>query len=162
MIDDWMKLTTLVGAIIAAVVSVWSLVLQLRAKSDRIRVAVGPIQASTEWPYACVSVVSQTDHAMKVADFGFIKPNLTLLSIPIANIHGNYRSDEVHIIGSLELPARNSLFECGIDGGRIIGVFAMTTAQHRPTITYMRSVGAWTRLRIWCRLRLQPWYNQWD
>ena len=154
--DSIQKGVTTAAAMVAAGTGVWSLAQQFRAKTDRIKVAYGP---STPTYGLCggLHVVSRCDHPVTIADYGFVMCSGGLCSLPtleIDNPTDPSERSEICYRGSRILTGRNELYEevgyCLWDG--IVGVWARTTVQKRPNVSFLDEVPHWKR--AWIRLKI--------
>lgn len=154
-VDFWTKLATLAGAVIAAVSGVWSLLIQLRGKRDSFKVGMDTISPEAT-PFTFLHVVSRSDHPIKISDYGFIEENGRLYSIPMEADLGEYIAHEGAFRGSSFLEKRGDAFEVGYDRTRpVIGCFAMTNLESRPTLAFRRVtplwMRVWVRVKVWCK-----------
>lgn len=151
-IESLQKWTTLIAAVLAAVASGLNLWWKLREKADKIKVSCGLIDPQLN-PGEFLTVVSQCDHSMQLADYGYVMRTGKLLSLP--NMDAHDPDDEPRIVyGSRLLESRNASFETGTTlRDQPIGVYAITTSQTRPTVAFRYDTPVWLR----SRLRLKIW-----
>ena len=122
-----------------------------REKIDKIKVSCGLIDPQLN-PGEFLTVVSQCDHAVYLADYGYVMRTGRLLSLP--NLDANDPDDEPRIIyGDRRLETRNASFQTGTTlRDRAVGVYAITTSQARPTIAFRHDTPAW--MRRWLQIKL--------
>lgn len=150
--DALQKWVTLAAAVLAAVASVLNLWWKYLDKSDRIKVACGPIDPQIS-PGEFLHVVSLCDHPVRLADYGYVMRTGKLLSLP--QLDANEPDDYQRInYGGLLLENRNASFETGTTlRDRPVGVYARTTSQSRPTIAFRHDTPSWMRhwlcMKIW-------------
>ena len=151
MSDALQKWVTLVAAVLAAVASVLSLWWKYREGSDKIKVAYGLIEPQTS-PGEFLHVVSLCDHSMRVADYGYVMRTGRLLSIPRLDAEEPCYDQRI-TYGSLLLENKNASFEMGIDlRDRPVGVYARTTGQTRPQISFRDDTPV--LMRYWLRMKI--------
>jgi hypothetical protein len=150
-IENLQKWVTLIAAIVAAIASGLNLWWKFRDKADKIKVACGLIDPQLN-PGEFLTVVSQCDHSIQIADYGYVMRTGKLLSLP--NLDARDLDDEPRIVyGSRLLASRNTSFETGIAmRGRPVGVYAITTSQTRPTVAFEHDTHVW--LRAWLRMKI--------
>ena len=150
-LDGIQKWVTLAGAVLGAVTGVLNLWWKYREKSDRIRVACGLIDPQIS-PGEFLHVVNLCDHPVRLADYGFVMRTGKLLSLP--QLDADEPCDNERITyGNALLETRNSSFETGTTlRDHSVGVYARTTNQSKPQITFRKDSPLW--LCFWLRLRI--------
>lgn len=151
-LDALQKWVTLAGAVVGAVAGVLNLWWKYREKSDRIRVALDLIDPQIS-PGEFLHVVNLCDHPIRLADYGFVMRTGKLLSLPQLDADEPCGNERI-TYGSALLETRNSSFETGTTlRDRPVGVYARTTNQSKPQITFRNDTPlwlcCWLRLRIW-------------
>lgn len=152
---------TLLGAMVAAGAGVWNLILQMRGKCDLVLVQLGSLSPAIE-EETMLSVVSRSDHPIRLTDWGFIEANGTFTSLIMEIEADLLHVEEIVQRGSSRLESFGQHFETGYSRCRApLGAYAITATQHRPVIAFNRAVPVWRR--VWIRLRLlfQPSYLAW-
>lgn len=147
-----------VGGVISFVVNWWWKVHEL---TDKIQVHFGG-SSYDETPGYGLYVVSRRKHPMELRDYGFVLSNGRLLSAPVLWGQGEGGEHDASTPTRM-LPEVNSRFEISIDLGfsNVIGAYARTTTQHRPTIAFSRwfKVGLMTKLRIRFKQFFRPTFD---
>lgn len=147
-VDAVTKWVTLAGALVGAVAGAWSLFLQLRGKRDSFKVGMGTIMPEAI-PEQCLHVVSQSEHSIRIADYGFIEEGGELKSIPMEGELCEYIGQEGVFRGSLTLEKRGDSMEVGYCRRKsVIGCFALTNLQSRPKLAFSYDTPRWRRLQI--------------
>jgi hypothetical protein len=151
MVDEVQKWVTLIAAVLGAVAGGLNLWWKFREKADKIKIVCGLIDPQIS-PGEFLTVVSQCDHSMYIADYGYVMDTGKLLSLP--DLDANEPDDERRLVyGSRALESRNQSFETGTTlRDRAVGVYARTTSQTRPTIAFRHDTPGW--LRPWFRLKI--------
>lgn len=152
-LDDLVKVAGLAATVGATVGSLTNWLWKFYQQSDRITVGFGSVRYQ-EIPGFSLHVISRRDHKMEIADYGFIRRSGTLASIPYMDAQ-NYGDESSSLcFGSLLLPNRNARYEETVELGweDIVGAYAETSTQKRPTISFRSDVGFWRRLIIKMRL----------
>ena len=151
-IDEMQKWATLAGAVGAAAAASLNLWWTYKAKDDKIKVGLDPLNPQME-PGYFLHVVSRADHPMELLDRGFVDSRGRLLSLPQlwANEPGD---DRPSIEGSALLERRNASFVTGLRlRDEQIGAYAITTSQTCRTLAFRHDV-PWPmrfllRLKVW-------------
>ncbi len=160
-IKDLTDYVTLVGAVIAAAAGVWNLLLQTRGKRDRFLVRLGAMSPTIE-EETMMSVVSRSDHPIRLTDWGFIEANGTFRSFILEWEAGDFRSDEISTRGKPILENFGHHFETGYVRHQMpLGAYAMSATQSRPIITFDEGMPMWRRGWIRLRLLFQSSYLTW-
>lgn len=142
------KWVTVTGASIAAIASVWNLLLQARGKRDRYIVGLGRAKPSIE-PETMMHVVSHSDHPIELKDWGFIEPDGRLSSVQLDWEAGELQADEISHGGDSNLTARNARFESGYQRRTpVLGAFAITMTEKRPRLCFHGDVPVWRRMQV--------------
>jgi hypothetical protein len=152
---------TLVGAVIAAAAGVWNLLLQMRGKRDRFLVRLGAMSPTIE-EETMMSVVSRSDHPIRLIDWGFIEANGSFTSFILEWEVGGLHSEEITARGAPRLENFGLHFETGyVRRESPMGAYAISATQSRPIVTFDTSMPFWRQ--VWIRLRLvfQPNYLAW-
>ena len=139
---------TLGGALVGAVAGILNLWWKYREKSDKIKVVCGLIDPQIT-PGEFLHVVNLCDHPIRLADYGYVMRTGKLLSLP--QMDANEPDDNERITyGSSLLESRNSSFETGTTlRDRPIGVYARTTNQSKPQITFREDTPIWLCCWLW-------------
>ena len=150
--DEFTKLATVPGILIAAITGVWNLWLQIRGNHDRFVVGLGSVLPSIEQEMM-MHVVSHSEHPIRLRDWGFIESDGRFQSARMAWETMQLHSEEIMHRGSTDLADRNDTYEYGyICGERPLGAFARSMTQQRPRICFSSDAPYWRRL--WIRLWL--------
>lgn len=152
-IDELQQGATLVAAVIAAIASV----LNLRSKSDRIKVVFGHLYPPLD-PGEALYVVSRRDHQMKLRDYGFIDNKGALLSLPQYYAYEWEGDDDVPIDGRSHFEKRGEIFQFGPAQFRHkqIGAFAITAGQRFRRVAFHADVPWHVRLRLRFKIAFKP------
>lgn len=157
-IGDWVAV---IGATVAAVASVWNLLLQLRGKHDSFAVRLGGSSPSINQE-TMLHVVSRSDHPIKLTDWGFIEANGRFTSFLMEWEVGGLQSEEIASRGSPELERFGSNFETGYTRrDNVYGAYAISVTQPRPSVCFAGAMPIWRRYWIRLRLWFQPNYLAW-
>jgi hypothetical protein len=158
---DLQEWVTLGGAVVAAATGTWNLALLMRGKRDRFILGSGTVSPAI-YQETMLHVVSESDHPITLADWGFIDSNGRFSSILMDVEADPQMSEDIVTNGSSTLAARGDRFETGyIRREEGIGVFAKTVMQRRPRLSFDSSAPLWRRCWIRTRLRFQPHYLAW-
>jgi hypothetical protein len=157
-IGDWVAV---LGATVAAVASVWNLLLQLRGKRDSFAVRLGGSSPSISQE-TMLHVVSRSDHPIKLTDWGFVEADGRFTSFLMEWEVGGLQSEEITSRGSSELEKFGSVFEAGyIRRDNVYGAYAISVTQRRPSVCFTGAMPIWRRYWIRLRLWFQPNYLAW-
>jgi len=152
---------TLAGAVVAALTSSVNLLLQMRGKHDRFLVRLGTTSPTIEQE-TMLSVVSQSDHPMRLTDWGFVEANGTFTSFIMEWEVGAFNGKEITSRGSAALESFGQHFETGyVRREEPSGAYAISATQQRPVITFNTTMPLWRRFFIRLRLVFQPTYLAW-
>jgi len=160
-IKEFTDYVTLTGAVIAAGAGVWNLVIQMRGKRDQLFVRIGSLSPTIE-EETMLSVVSRSDHPVRLTDWGFIEANGTFTSIIMEWEVGAFHGEEIISRGSSAFEGFGQHFETGyVRRERPLGAYAVSATQRSPVITFDPSMPMWRRCWIRLRLIFQPSYLSW-
>ena len=160
-IKDLIEYVTLVGAVIAAAAGVWNLLLQMRGKRDRFLVRLGAMSPTIE-EETMMSVVSLSDHPIRLIDWGFIEANGSFTSFILEWEVGGLQSEEITARGTTRLEDFGQHFETGyVRRESPLGAYAVSATQRRPVITFDTGMPMWRRGWIRMRLLFQCSYLTW-
>lgn len=160
-IKDLTDYVTLVGAVIAAAAGVWNLLLQMRGKRDRFLVRLGAMSPTIE-EETMMSVVSRSDHPIRLIDWGFIEANGSFTSFLLEWEVGDLQSEEITSRGTARLESFGQHFETGyVRRERALGAYAISATQRRPVVTFDTGMPMWRRGWIHMRLLFQSSYLAW-
>ena len=107
-------------------------------------------------------VVSHTDHAIKLTDWGFIEPDGQFGSFHIYWETDQLHNEEITSRGSSELEKFGAHFETGyVRDSAPLGAYAISVTQRRPCVCFDPTMPRWRRLQIRLRLLFQPNYLAW-
>lgn len=153
-INALQKWIALPASVLAIVASGWNLWWSYRDKADRIKVACGLIDPQIS-PGEFLYVVNLCDHAIRLADYGYVTRSCTLLSLP--QLDADEPADDQRVTyGSSLLESRNASFETGTTlRDRPVGVYARTTSQLTPKVAFRLETPLW--MRWWLRTKI--WKN---
>lgn len=151
-------MVTLCGALVAAVASVFNLVLQVRGKRDRFSVRLGSLTPQTDRETG-FTVISLSDHPISLVDWGFVNADGTFWSLPLEWEIGTLQSDDFFSRGSRDLLNFGAVFESGITRDLPqFGAYAKSATQARPVIIFASSMSYWRRAFVRLRLLVHPEY----
>ena len=160
-IKDLIEYVTLVGAVIAAAAGVWNLLLQMRGTRDRFLVRLGAMSPTIE-EETMMSVVSLSDHPIRLIDWGFIEANGSFTSFILEWEVGGLQSEEITARGTTRLEDFGQHFETGyVRRESPLGAYAVSATQRRPVITFDTGMPMWRRGWIRMRLLFQCSYLTW-
>lgn len=131
-----MKWVTMISAIIAAGVSVITLWLNYKGKTDKFRIGLCSVRPDIS-PGHVMHVVSLSDHQVEIVDFGFIYEDGNIESLPFACEIGQFTDCDLIHHGCTILKKRGEFFESGFDVNVeqiIIGAFARSITQEKINI----------------------------
>lgn len=104
-------------------------------------------------PETSFHVVSKSDHPIKLKDYGFIEEGGILESIPFALDVGALMKEGLYEYGSSNLKSRNDVWQTGyIRKKPVLGAYALSVTETRPTICFNYEVKWWTKL--WVRIKI--------
>ena len=109
-----------------------------------------------------MSVISRSDHPIRLTDWGFIEPNGTFTSLILEWETGSLHGEEITTRGTSRLEGFGQHFETGYVRSQVpLGAYAISATQRGPVITLSTTMPVWRR--VWIRLRLlfQPSYFGW-
>jgi hypothetical protein len=160
-IKEFTDYATLAGAVIAAGAGVWNLVIQMRGKHDQFFVRLGSLSPAIE-EETILSVVSRSDHTVRLIDWGFIEANGSFTSLILEWEVGGLHSEEITSRGTSLLESFGQHFETGYVRREMpLGAYAISATQWRPKITFDPAMPVWRRVWIRFRLVFQPSYLAW-
>lgn len=160
-IKEFTDYVTLAGAVVAAVAGVWNLIFQMRGKRDLFLVQLGSLSPAVE-EETMLSVVSRSDHPVRLTDWGFIEANGTFTSFLMKWEVGDLQSEEITSRGTAHLESFGQYFETGyVRRDRPLGAYAISATQRRPVITFDTGMPMWRRGWIRMRLLFQCSYLAW-
>jgi hypothetical protein len=160
-IKEFTDYVTLAGAVIAAGAGVWNLVIQMRGKRDQFFVRLGSLSPTIE-EETMLSVVSRSDHPIRLTDWGFIEANGTFTSFIMEWEIGAFHGEEIVSRGSAAFESFGQHFETGyVRRDRPLGAYAVSATQRSPVITFDAKMPIWRRGWIRLRLLFQPSYLSW-
>lgn len=160
-IKEFTDYVTLAGAVIAAGAGVWNLGIQMRGKQDQFFVRLGSLSPTIE-EETMLSVVSRSDHPIRLTDWGFIEANGTFTSFIMEWEIGAFQGEEIVSRGSAALESFGQHFETGyVRRDAPLGVYAVSATQRSPVITFDTKMPMWRRGWIQLRLLFQPSYLAW-
>lgn len=152
---------TLLGAVTAAAAGVWNLILQMRGKRDLFLVRLGSLAPAIE-EETMLSVVSRSDHPIRLIDWGFIEANGSFTSFILEWEVGGLQSEEITARGTPRLENFGQHFETGyVRRESPLGAYAVSATQRRPVITFDAGMPMWRRGWIRMRLLFQSSYLAW-
>lgn len=152
---------TLLGALVAAGAGVWNLILQMRGKRDLFFVRLGYLSPVIE-EETMMSVVSRSDHPIRLTDWGFIEADGVFTSLIMESETGGIHSEEIEARGTSRLEGFGQHFEAGyVRRERPLGAYAISATQRSPVIAFSAKMPMWWRVLIRCRLLFQPIYLSW-
>lgn len=158
---DFTDYVTLLGALVAAGVGVWNLILQMRGKRDLFLVRLGSLSPAIGHE-TMVSVVSRSDHPVRLTDWGFIEANGLFTSLIMEWESGGLQGEEISARGSSLLEGFGKHFETGCVRCQMpLGAYAISATQRSPVIAFAAMMPMWQRFWIRWRLLLQPSYLLW-
>lgn len=160
-LEDFVKLVTAIGAVIAAITGVWNLFLQLRGKYDNFAVGLDSVSPTIE-PETMMHVVSHSDHPIELTDWGFIEADGRFRSFLMDLEAGSLQGDEIYSRGSSKLEGFGAHFDTGYKRKtRSFGAYAISVMQKRPRLYFTSEMPYWRRIWIRFRLWFQPHYLAW-
>lgn len=160
-IKEFNDYVTLAGAVIAATAGVWNLILQIRGKRDLFLVRLGSLAPAIE-EETMLSVVSRSDHPIRLIDWGFIEANGSFTSFILEWEVGGLHSEEITARGTPRLENFGQHFETGyVRRESPMGAYAISATQRRPVITFDTGMPIWQRGWIRLRLVFLPNYLAW-
>lgn len=160
-IKEFTDFVTLTGAVIAAGAGVWNLVIQIRGKRDLFLVRLGSLAPAIE-EETMLSVVSRSDHPIRLIDWGFVEANGSFTSFILEWEIGGLHSEEITARGAPSLEKFGQYFETGyVRREGPLGAYAISATQRRPVITFDIGMPMWRRGWIRTRLLFQPSYLAW-
>jgi len=160
-IKEFTDYVTLAGAVVAAVAGVWNLIFQMRGKRDLFLVRLGSLSPAIE-EETMLSVVSRSDHPIRLIDWGFIEANGSFTSFILEWEVGGLHSEEITARGAPRLENFGLHFETGyVRRESPSGAYAISATQRRPVITFDTGMPMWRRGWIRMRLLLQSSYLAW-
>jgi len=160
-IKEFADYVTLLGALVAAGAGVWNLILQMRGKRDLFLVRLGSLSPVIE-EETMMSVVSRSDHPIRLTDWGFIEANGTFTSLIMEWEAGGIHSEEIETRGTSRLEGFGQHFETGYVRREMpLGAYAISATQRSPVITFDTTMPMWRRVWIRMRLLFQPSYLVW-
>jgi hypothetical protein len=155
-----MELLTMFGAVIAAIAAVVNLWLTFFDRRDAIYVKYGQHTPITS-PATGLYIVNTGKHPVYISDFGFIRENGKLLSIPYleqTEPDPNDFDPHYYCVGTTTI-APHDLFSIGITYVEpIIGVYAITSTQSMMRISMVRSRFLPQILYKYLKVKLWPRY----
>ena len=160
-IKEYGDLVTAMGAIVAAFASVSNLCLQWRWKRDRFSVHLGGSSPSINQE-TMLHVVSHSEHAIELKDWGFIEADGRFTSFLMAWEAGALHSEEITSRGSSKLEKFGAHFETGyVRRDAVYGVYAISVTQRRPRVCFDSAMPLWRRCKTRLRLWIRPHYLAW-
>lgn len=160
-IKEFTDYVTLAGAVVAAVAGVWNLIFQMRGKRDLLLVQLGSLSPTIE-EETMLSVVSRSDHPVRLTDWGFIEANGSFTSFLMEGEVGDLQSEDITSRGNARLESFGQHFETGyVRRERPLGAYAISATQRRPVITFDTGMPMWRRGWIRMRLLFQSSYLAW-
>ena len=160
-IKEFTDYVTLAGAVVAAVAGVWNLIFQMRGKRDLFLVRLGSLSPAIE-EETMLSVVSRSDHPIRLIDWGFIEANGSFTSFILEWEVGGLHSEEITSRGTSQLASFGEHLETGYVRRQMpLGAYAMSATQSRPIITFDTAMPMWRRGWIRLRLLFQSSYLAW-
>lgn len=149
----------LIGAVIAALTGCVNLaILWRRRRVDRFRVRMGGIYPR-DTRETMFHVVSYSDHAVELTDWGFITVDGRFFSFFLPE-----PGDESEVVGSGTslLERFGSSFERGfITDGKVLGAYARSLGQPVPQLAFAIGTSVYQRTKIRIRLLISPNYFRW-
>jgi len=142
------------GTVIGAVIAVSAFALNLRSKSDKIKIDFGPTYPPIS-PGESLHVLSCSDHRMKLKDYGFIDRSGAMLSLPALDaFESRPEDDHVPVSGSSSLEKRGDIFEIGPVRLRDkqIGAYAITVGQRFRRTAFHGDIGL--PMRLWLKIKI--------
>ena len=160
-IKEFTDYVTLAGAVVAAVAGVWNLIFQMRGKRDLFLVRLGSLAPAIE-EETMLSVVSRSDHPIRLIDWGFIEANGSFTSFILEMEVGGLHSEEITARGTPRLENFGQHFETGyVRRESPMGAYAISATQRRPVLTFDAEMPIWRRGWIRLRLVFLPNYLAW-
>lgn len=160
-IKEFTDYVTLAGAVIAATAGVWNLILQIRGKRDLFLVRLGSLAPAIE-EETMLSVVSRSDHPIRLIDWGFIEANGSFTSFILEWEVGGLHSEEITARGTPRLENFGQHFETGyVRRESPMGAYAISATQRKPVLTFDTEMPIWRRGWIRLRLVFLPNYLAW-
>lgn len=154
--DSW----TLIGAGIAGFTGLWNFVWQWRDRYDSIYVGLDSLRQSIE-PHTSLYVINQSKHAVELHNFGLILKDGSLFSIPWYWEENMVWEEDPSSFsrGERTMPPR-ATYEAGMAfSGEVIGRWAITATQKRPTLVFTEYAGTFNQLWIRLRTKVSPRYT---
>ena len=160
-LEEFGKIVTAIGAVLAAVAGVWNLFLQLRGKRDNFMVRLGTVSPRID-EETILHVISLSDHTIKLTDWGFIETDGSFRSFQLDWETASLPEEGVRFQGSTELSGFGASYETGYQRIREpVGAYAISITQKRPRIYFAPDMPYWRRIWIRMRLLAQPQYLGW-
>ncbi len=150
-----MKWVTMISAIIAAGVSVITLWLNYKGKTDKFRIGLCSVRPDIS-PGHVMHVVSLSDHQIEIIDFGFIYEDGNIESLPFACEIGQFTDCDLIHHGCTILKKRGEFFESGFDVNVeqiIIGAFARSITQEKNKYYFLSKITLFKKIKFWSKRR---------
>lgn len=157
--DMFNQYVVALGAAIGAVTGLVNLYLLTRRRKDRFLVRCGSVMPD-DGQETMLHVISKSDHAITISDFGYITVDGKLHSIPMDE-DVNWHNEVIVKRGDLTLRHYNDITERGIRFPATLGVFAKLAGVDRPQLAFHRETALYHRIKVRSRLFVSPNYFLW-
>jgi hypothetical protein len=147
------EMVTLVGAVVAGITGIFNLAMLAKNRFDRIKVGFGPSSPDVNKDRVyCLHVINFCDHAVKIADYGYIKDNYEKESMAytLSNQGIDVYFNDIFYPSSTTLKHRGDEMDAGYETkGKVIAVYARTNMQSFLRIGFSNEVTLKDKVNIY-------------